>query len=73
MTRWITGGRSMQKKGWRRNEAGGLRATVPAVLIRLQPLSGCESQTMLVRNCHRPMIPSTIRLGNKSGAIGGAP
>ena len=30
MTRRITGGRSIQKKGWRRNEAGGLRVTVPA-------------------------------------------
>jgi hypothetical protein len=27
----------------------------------------------LFRNCHSPMIPSTIRLGKSSGAIGGAP
>ena len=27
----------------------------------------------LFLNCHRPMIPRTIRLGKRSGAIGGAP
>lgn len=31
------------------------------------------SELSLCRNCHSPIIPSTMRLGKSSGAIGGAP